>query len=418
MRQKLRAKNKLNANLRGWLSTLEANQEEFEKALEAFIKDNPFVSVTSKLPTMQLSSLQKKSGDKKRHTSDAIEALSLYEKSLYEVLEEQISPPLFPTPKSQEVAFMIIDYISEDGFFEGSAQEIAESCGVSEGEVEKIRARFAHLEPAGVGAKDQVESMIFQILSLGLERDLADLCLAITKDLENHKALSQNPRYYEAMRTISHLSTRPALVYSPSDIQKIPDIFVELDEDGLLQVRINDSYYPNIIIYNAALQATDPELKAKVREAKDFADALDMRKATIGKIAAVIFEQQFDFFRGGALKPLTLKIIADELGYNQSTISRAIKNKYLQCPRGVFALGCFFSAAVGSEETSNAEIKEFLKRQIVGEDRKNPLSDIKLQALVEEEFDIKIVRRTITKYRKQLSISSSSERKKEYEIGM
>lgn len=144
-------------------------------------------------------------------------------------------------------------------------------------------------------------------------------------------------------------------------------------------------------------------------------DALNMRKSTIKKIGLMLLEYQYDFFIGGDIKPLKLKDIALELGHNPSTISRAISNKYLECNRGIYPLKNFFSAAI-TDDTSNTSIKDFILECIKCENKKSPLSDVKILELVEYKYKIKMVRRTITKYRKQLNIASSGERKRLYEM--
>jgi RNA polymerase sigma-54 factor len=140
-----------------------------------------------------------------------------------------------------------------------------------------------------------------------------------------------------------------------------------------------------------------------------------MRKATLYKVGLMIVEYQYDFFTGGAIMPLTLKTLADEFGHNPSTISRAIANKYIACERGVFAMKDFFTTAI-EEDVSNAAIKEFLISIIKEEKHEKPLSDIKLLDIIQKKFNVKMVRRTIAKYRKQLNIAGSSERKKLYKL--
>ena len=116
----------------------------------------------------------------------------------------------------------------------------------------------------------------------------------------------------------------------------------------------------------------------------------------------MIVDYQYDFLTGGEMKPMKLKDIAQELGYAPSTISRAISNKYLECKRGIFPIKSFFTTAIEGD-VSNASIKDFLSEIIKSENKKKPLSDIKILTMIEEHFGLKIVRRTITKYRKQLN---------------
>jgi RNA polymerase sigma-54 factor len=129
----------------------------------------------------------------------------------------------------------------------------------------------------------------------------------------------------------------------------------------------------------------------------------------------MIVEFQYDFFQGGDIRPMKLKDIAEEFDHNPSTISRAIANKYLMCDRGIFPMKAFFTAGL-DEEVSNASIKKFIAEAIAKEDRDKPLSDQKLLEMVEEKFGVKMVRRTITKYRKQMQIGGSSERKRFYQL--
>ena len=140
-----------------------------------------------------------------------------------------------------------------------------------------------------------------------------------------------------------------------------------------------------------------------------------MRRATLYKVGLMIVEYQYDFFTGGDIKPLTLKVLADEFGHNPSTISRAIAGKYIACDRGVFAMKDFFTTAI-DEDISNAAIKEFVVELIKNEPKEKPLSDMKILELIQEKFHVKMVRRTIAKYRKQLNIAGSSERKKLYKL--
>ena len=194
----------------------------------------------------------------------------------------------------------------------------------------------------------------------------------------------------------------------------VPDIFV-YDSDNGIEVAINDEFYPHIHIDTEGVDEKSEFVSSKIKEAKDLIDALEMRKSTLHKIGLMIIEYQYDYFFGGDIKPMKLKDIAEDLGRNPSTISRAIQNKYLSSKRGIVPLKNFFAAAA-AQEVSNAAIKEFLLNLIKSENRLKPLSDEAILGMIESEFKIKLVRRTITKYRKMLNIASSSERKKLYAI--
>ena len=414
LKQSQNLKTKLSPTLKSWFPILQSSTTELEEVLGEFIAENPFVDIQSNirqnLPIVKNHRYNR--ADSKR--SDKIEALSIYKKSLYEVLESQILPPLFPTPISQKIAFEIIDFINDEGYFEGNIDEIAKKYGVESNFVENIRMRFSKLDPAGVGAINEVESMIFQLDDFSLDKDLYDLTFRLISDLKNHKKYINNKLYNKAMNLISKLKNPPALDYFPSDSSIIPDIFINSTIDGF-EVNLNDDYYPEIIVDNKIKYNKDVAIKAKLKEARDLVDALNMRKSTIKKIGLMLLEYQYDFFIGGDMKPLRLKDIALELGHNPSTISRAISNKYLECNRGIYPLKNFFSAAI-TDDTSNTSIKDFILECIKYENKKSPLSDVKILGLVEDKYKIKMVRRTITKYRKQLNIASSGERKRLYEM--
>ncbi len=180
-------------------------------------------------------------------------------------------------------------------------------------------------------------------------------------------------------------------------------------------MHLNDDYYPEIIIDTEGVDESHAFVSQKIKDAKDLVDALEMRKATLYKIGLMIVEYQYDFFMGKSIKPMKLKDLADDLSRNPSTISRAIANKYLSCSRGVIPLKQFFAAAL-EEEISNSAIKEYMLELVKKENRLKPMSDLKLLELIEKKFEIKMVRRTITKYRQQFNIASSSERKKLYTL--
>lgn len=415
-------KTKLSTTLKSWLPILQSSNEELEETLGEFIKDNPYAQINN--PALQ-NFTNKNSSNKAPKTSkgapEGFENFCLYEEGLYSVLLEQIAPPFFPTPLSQNIAQAIIEDLNDDGYFDGDEEEIAQSLDCSAEEVEKVRLRFAYLEPRGIGAKDVIESFCFQLEQSELEGETYELANQILQDLHNHFKHKKHPLYTEAMQVIKSFKNPPAIDYQAKEQYIKPDLFVFFDE-GNIQVKLNDDASPSIeITQNIQAQipksAEDQFIKSKLKEARLLVDALEMRKATLQKIGLMIVEYQYDFFNGGEIKPMKLKDLADEFGHAPSTISRAISNKYLECDRGLFPIKSFFSTAL-DEDVSNSSIKDFINDLVKNEDRKKPLSDSKILKLIEAKFGIKIVRRTITKYRQKLNIASSSERKKLYEMSV
>ena len=410
-KQTLAPKIKLNQTLRSWLPILQSGLDELKDTLEPFIKENPFATIEHK----NLEKSEKKRNFfeqvSKNSVSESIEALSIYKESLYEKLISQINPPLFPTQKSQDIAYKIIECLDDEGYFSYDDKIFAGFC---ESEVERVRARFAYLEPCGVGAKDIKEGFLFQLGEIETSDEIRQSAKKIILNFENIEKLRKLKFYDDALKIIKKFKNPPAIEYLEEASQKVPDIFVLSTSSGI-SVQINDDYYPEILVDTEGLDEKEAFVSSRIKEASELIDALEMRKSTLYKIGLMIVEYQYDYFLGGDIKPMKLKDLADELGRNPSTISRAIANKYLSSPRGTVALKNFFATGF-DEETSNAAIKKFLLELIKNEDHKKPLSDLKIQELIQAKFNIQIVRRTITKYRKILNIGSSSQRKKIYQI--
>ncbi|EAI1583412.1 TPA: RNA polymerase factor sigma-54 [Campylobacter lari] len=413
LRQKtsLAQKAKLSQTLRSWLPILQANIEDLKENLEEFAKENPFIEIKENSSITNNQNKYYQEYFSKSTTTQMIDAKSLDNKNVYELLNEQIIPPLFPTKKSQLIAEKIIECLNHEGYFEYDEELFTQFDPL---EVEKIRQRFKFLDPIGVGAKDNQEAYMFALEHFDLDDELYEFCKSLIQNLENAKEFTKDPLYKNAISIIKKISIPPFLEYFEESMAIIPDIYI-YQENGEIKIKINDEYYPEIAFEADGL---DHEfLSAYLKDAKNLIDALAMRKATLYKLGLMIIEYQYDFFMGGDIKPMQLKDLAQDLERNASTISRAISNKYLSCDRGLIPLKSFFTTAVDDGETSNATIKDFLSNLIKKENPKKPLSDLKILELTQKEFpSVQLGRRTITKYRMQLGIESSSERKKLYEL--
>jgi len=410
-------KQKLSSTLRSWLPILQSDLDSLPEAIEPFVKANPFIQVRAgnEKPDKQFAKKSFFSELSKNSVSETIEALTISQKSLYEILNEQINPPLFPTKKSQDIAYEIIENINNEGYFDkNTISEISKKLSVSSEQVEKIRLRFAYLEPLGIGAIDFKEAFLFQLDDADVEEDLCRFIRTLISEFEFIESYSKDERFNDALKVIKKFRNPPAIDFLEDEVQVIPDIFVYDTKDSI-EVALNDAYYPEIIIETDGLDEGHSFVASKIKDAKDLVDALEMRKATLYKIGLMIIEYQYDFFFGKAIKPMKLKDLADDLQRNPSTISRAISGKYLSCSRGIIPLKQFFATAV-EENISNSAIKEYMQELIKEEDHKKPLSDIKILTFIEEKFGVKMVRRTITKYRKEFNIAGSSERKKLYSL--
>lgn len=411
LKQKISQKTKLSQTLRSWLPILQANIEDLKENLSEIAKDNPFIEIKENSSITNNQNKHYQEYFSKNTTTLMIDSKSVEIKDVYKLLSEQIIPPLFPTTKSQTIAEKIIECLNHEGYFEYDC-DILKDYDILE--IEKIRQRFKFLEPLGVGAKDSKEAYIFALEHFDLDDEMYEFCKMLINNLENAKDFTKDVLYKQAISIIKKISLPPFLEYFEESMPIVPDIFVYYENDEI-KIKINDDYYPEI---SFDADGIDHEfLSSYLKDAKNLIDALTMRKATLYKLGLMIIEYQYDFFKGGDIKPMQLKDLAQDLERNASTISRAISNKYLSCDRGLIPLKSFFTTAVDDGETSNATIKDFLSNLIKKENPKKPLSDLKILELTQEKFpSIQLGRRTITKYRMQLGIGSSSERKKLYEL--
>ncbi|NOQ32189.1 MAG: RNA polymerase factor sigma-54 [Helicobacteraceae bacterium] len=416
VRQGAELKNKLSNTLRNWLPVLQSSLGDLGEAMAPFIEGNPLIEVKSGFEENFEKKIPKKAlyQNISNSRTEQIEALTIQNKSLFDVLDEQIGAPLFPTPISSAIALFVVENLDENGYYEGNTLAFCDNNNIDEEYFEKIRSRFAHVEPIGIGSKDLRESFVYQLDSSAIGDEAYVLALEMIEALNTLHTFAKEQHFTEAMRTISTFRNPPSIEYLEKSQEVIPDLMIFFNSENEITVELNDSHYPTITI-DTEYAIEHSYVSEKIKEAKNLVDALDMRKATLNKVGLMIVEYQYDFFIGGQIKPLTLKTLADEFGHNPSTISRAIANKYIACDRGVFAMKEFFTTAI-DEDTSNAAIKEFLVGLIKAEPRDKPLSDMKLLGSIEEKFKVKMVRRTIAKYRKQLNIAGSSERKKLYKL--
>lgn len=418
LRQSVTQKGKLSQTMRNWLPILQADIESLKEELDKFAKENPFVEIKAGQEVPQQHKKKSEQQSMKNSVSAEIEALTTSTQSLFDKLYEQIVAPLFPTSKSKDIAYAIIENINDNGYFDVDSAVLAKEIGVDVATFERVRQRFAYLEPSGVGATDLLESFLFQLNNFDLSDEVYRTSIMMIEDFEHLEIYQKHEHFNDALRVIKRFQNPPAINYQKEQYQIIPDIFIE-EKNNEIKVRLNDAYYPEIIIDKGGLDEKFDFVRSKIKEATALVDALDLRKATLTKIAIMIVEYQYEFFMGGAIKPMKLDDLAGELDRHHSTISRAISNKYISCSRGVFPIKSFFALAVNEDnDTSNTEIKHHIADIIKNEDKAKPLSDNKILALVESKFDIKIGRRTITKYRMALGLSSSSDRKKLYTLAV
>ncbi len=300
-------------------------------------------------------------------------------------------------------------------------------------ELQWVLDRLRALIHPALGALNLREALLLQIDRMEGAHPL------LTKIIEDHLEDVQNNRLprivkstgqpmesvQEALEHLRHLDPTPGAEYGETVATIIvPDVLVEEDE-GEYVVRLERARIPRLQLsptYRKLLEesakgdGTQAWLKKRLESARWFIDAINQRQSTLERIANVIFVRQQPFLLKGltALQPLRMQEVADEVGVHISTVSRAVNGKYAQTPRGIFPLKFFFTGGTKKETgevASQVSIQQRIKDMVAREDKKKPLSDEEIAALLKERDNIQIARRTVSKYRKMLSIPSSSQRK-------
>ena len=353
--------------------------------------------------------------------------------TLTEFLIEQLH---FSSLKGQdaEIGRYIIENIDDNGYLSMSLEEICRVLDVDLDSCERVLDVIHTFEPSGVGARDLNECLIIQLASLGELTDEIEFIISNRlKDLADNKyaliskEVGISPSEVQDIADlIKTLEPKPGRGFDSDNSVKyiIPDIYVEAVNDEYI-VNANDASTPSLHIssyYNSLIEEakSDKELSNylnnRFNSAMWLMKSIEQRKKTIYNVASAIVQFQNDFFAKGDkfLKPLTLKQIAETVGVHESTVSRAINGKYMQCPRGVFELKYFFTGGIlnddGSGVSSNS-IKSMIKEFVDAEDDKKPLSDSKISELLHEK-GIDISRRTVAKYRDDIGILPSSKRRR------
>lgn len=329
----------------------------------------------------------------------------------------------------------LLESLDENGYLTVSIKEAAASMNTTTDKI-KYALRVIHtFEPYGVGARNLKECLMIQLHHIGildnnyrklLSEHLEDLSANRLKRIAKSMELGVT-QIQEMADVIRKLDPKPGLQFAPKGDNRYitPEIFIE-EQDGQFVAVLNDNSSPQLMIssyYESMLNEAenDPEvlkyLKKRLDSANWLITSINKRKETIRKVAQAIVAYQQDFFRHGHkyLKTLTLKQIASAVDIHESTVSRTINGKYLQCSEGVFELKYFFSSGIGTAEDgtgiSSKSIKVFMKEMIEREDSKHPISDQKI-ADVLNSHGVNISRRTVAKYRDEMHILSSSRRKR------
>jgi RNA polymerase sigma-54 factor len=352
--------------------------------------------------------------------------------SLTDHLEWQLSLQTDDDEAQREIGEAIIGNLDDDGYLVASVDEIAAMGPWELDEIEAALRTIQGFDPVGVAARDLQECLTLQIRHLGLEGTPAETIVTEhLRLLQNHqipelarKMSMSLEELREHVELIRHLDPKPGARYNASPPEYVvPDVYIVkvdeqyvavLNEDGLPQLRISPSYRRLLDKENA-----DTETRAYVKErfnaARWLIKSVEQRQKTIHKVATSIVNFQRDFLDHGIehLKPLVLRDVANDIGMHESTVSRVVTNKYMHTPQGVFEMKYFFHSGISSsygEAVSSVTIKQRIRKIIEAEDPRKPLSDSKIVSILQRE-GLMLARRTIAKYREELKIPTSNQRK-------
>ena len=352
--------------------------------------------------------------------------------SLREYLIFQINTREIPEGHKVVLRFLA-ESTAESGYLEPDAIEMMmEKYPMKESTAARILQEFQELDPVGVGARDLRECLLIQLK----QKDASELAIKLVEthldDLAKNRLShiakqlkTTTEKISEALKEIRSCQPKPGSGFAGEGQVEyvVPDILVEHRNEELI-VTVNGSVIPHLNISHAYVkmlrEGTNAEaeeyISEKLKQAEWALQCISRRESTLQQVAECIVRRQHIFFREphGQLAPLRLADVAEELGIHESTVSRAVKEKYLQCDRGVFQLHDFFSKAMAKTEESGTvsadSIKDRLKTIIDGENKNKPFSDRELtEKLVDE--GIQISRRTVAKYREAMGIAGASGRK-------
>ncbi|WP_024614789.1 RNA polymerase factor sigma-54 [Clostridium sp. Ade.TY] len=352
-------------------------------------------------------------------------------KSLKEYLHEQLMEVSIDE-YTKQIGDYIIENLDHRGYLECDLKEICIELKISDEKGEEVLEIIQDLEPYGIGARNIKECLLIQLNKLALDDDI------IVKMVEDHlediaenrygviaKKLNISPR--EAQRygdVIKRLEPKPSRGFYTGEEVKfiIPDAAIR-EIDGEFIIIMNDSVLPKLSInktYKDVLTNNDENaseyVKDRLNKALFLIKSIEQRRSTLYRVLEIIIKKQREYFEKGYnyLKPMTLKEIAEELEVHESTISRAIKEKYILTDRGTVRIKDLFTTAISalnSEDTGVIKIKNKIKELIDSEDKKKPYSDQYISDKL-KEIGMNISRRTVAKYREEMQIRSSSKRKR------
>lgn len=417
------------------------NRSDFQEGLENMLGngDDPWDWNDPELPRGGEDTFE--TDERRKYLIDSIES---YGPSLYEDLLRQLDSASAPE-EVRRTGGLILSHIFENtedenaavlGYLKTPDADIAQEARCSLETARQARELVMTLDPPGIGCRDGREYLLLQLRARGLEnsriyelvRDHADE-LGVRHPEKNAAVLGITAEELEEiLDELKKLKPYPTFGVTAGSEQArfvVPDVEIVPDGDDYKAVLLHDSM-PRFHISKKYLEmledpAVSPEdkkyIRDKVLRARNLQEDLESRGKTIRRVADLIAKNQHDFFRSGrgALRPMTRKELADKLDLHETTVGRAIRDKYIRTPAGLFPFSTFFSGGFASESGEDIApdaVKKLIGDAIAAEDPNHPLSDGKIEKILLGK-GLKVARRTIAKYREEMDIPSSFDRRKE-----
>lgn len=424
------------------MEILQMSTLELHEYLEEQLMENPILEreetyareegsqLLHKLEWLAANSRQSRFARPEERAGNPMEAVADGDgETLYDHLSAQV-PWRCLSPVVRRGVECVLTGLNDNGWLEETVEELARRGGIDPVVIAEAERIVQNLEPAGVGARTLAQCLELQLLRMGedglpltiVRNHLVDVAKDHYNRIANGTGASRE-EIQQACRKIRSLDPRPGTAFAHVSLPTyvVPDIMVNEEEGELTillvgrdvpELRISE-YYCTLLRSNDEAQVKD-YLSQKVRQAEWVLKSIEQRRSTVMHCMQCIVKRQEEFFRRGRyfLRPMTLADIAVDAGVHESTVSRAVKNKYVQCTWGLFPLNSLFSRAIdcGREELSAEQVRIQLRILIESEDKRKPLSDQKLSDALAQR-GLVLARRTVAKYRDELGYPSAPGRK-------
>ncbi|SDH21272.1 RNA polymerase, sigma 54 subunit, RpoN/SigL [Alteribacillus persepolensis] len=430
--------------LRQAISLLQYSTLELSEYLEEQALENPMMEIEEpshamkedisyQMPVMWNDEPSEVQEQEEEQASSPFDRIKDDRQRLADYLVQQIRF-LSCSEQEKQMLMHMAGNVGDSGYLEGTYEDMKRVFSISETEYEDCVAMLQALEPAGIGARSLKECLLLQLerqvprnhfAEWVVENHIEELAARKWKKVAKQAdvTLQDIQQVYDDIQKLDpYPGSSFAVAEPPAHVY--PDVYVEQDKEGLV-VRLNNDSLPRIrmnrqyrhLLENPAEDEATEYAKKKYKQLVWLLKSIDQRQQTIRNITEAIVKFQREFFEFGpsALKPLTLKDVANEADVHESTVSRTTTQKYVQTPQGLFELKYFFTAGLNSgsgEQTSTSVIKSMLEKLVEEEDKRKPLSDQKIADYIKGDHDIAVSRRAVAKYRNELNIPSSSKRKR------